>query len=712
MKSFELLSKIALTAINSSDFNSQMNFILELVGQYTKVSRTYIFIDNNENTATSNKFEWCNSGIKSQIKDLKDVSYKNIPSWREILLKEGRVYSENILELPEDIIAILQPQGIISLVVYPIYIANKIQGFIGFDECKIKRNWNDSDLNLLATISGIISTVYERNYNLIRMNEEKRNFENFFNTIDDLVVIGNLSGDVLFVNNSVITKLGYSMEELLKMKIIEMHPIHKRDEAMEILNSMFDGTRDHCPLELASKEGKIVPVETRVWFGKWNNQDCVFGLSKDLSREQEALQKFTKLFENNPALMAVSSIPERIFIEVNSSFINKMGYSKDEILGKTGTDLGLFIQSEKQNQVADQLQKSGKIHNIELQVKCKNGEILDGLFSGEIIESQGQKYLLTVMVDITSQKYLQNLYDSQRLRLLSVIEGARLGTWEWFIQTGETIFNDTWANIIGYKLDELQPTSIKTWINLCHPDDLKNSNDLLKKHFNGISDYYDIECRMKHKNGQWIWIHDRGKVIEWDKDGNPYKMYGTHSDITEKKELENAIKELSIRDPLTNIYNRRYIFERLDIDLNRFKRENSPFSLSILDIDLFKLLNDNYGHLAGDYILKQFTSIISENVRVYDLLGRYGGEEFIVIMYNINRKEASVRIEYILQIIRQMSFQYNNNTLKFTFSCGVSDTYDFSYENLSIENMVSFADKRLYAAKNAGRNRIIYDGNI
>ena len=129
----------------------------------------------------------------------------------------------------------------------------------------------------------------------------------------------------------------------------------------------------------------------------------------------------------------------------------------------------------------------------------------------------------------------------ERERLAGILRGTRSGTWEWNVQTGETIFNERWAEIIGYKLEELSPVSIDTWIKYTHPDDLKASDEMLQKHFNGELDYYDCECRMKHKDGRWIWILDRGKVISWTTDGKPLWMYGSHTDITERKRMEEEI---------------------------------------------------------------------------------------------------------------------------------------------------------------------------
>lgn len=132
---------------------------------------------------------------------------------------------------------------------------------------------------------------------------------------------------------------------------------------------------------------------------------------------------------------------------------------------------------------------------------------------------------------------------SKNLRNELVIQGSRIGVWDWNIQTGETYFNERWAEIIGYTIEELMPLSIQTWVQFAHPEDLIESNFLLEKHFKGESEYYDFHSRMKHKNGHWIWVHDRGKVFEWDKLGKPLRMCGSHIDITAQKELEINLKQ-------------------------------------------------------------------------------------------------------------------------------------------------------------------------
>lgn len=428
-------------------------------------------------------------------------------------------------------------------------------------------------------------------------------------------------------------------------------------------------------------------------------------------QDQKSLNMFMQFFDNNPVPMAVSGYPDRKLIKVNQALVEKTGYHPDQLYGQTSLELGLFVNPDKQAKVESTLKESGRVQNAEIHIKCSDGRILDGLLSGEIIEIQGKKYYLTVIVDISEQKRLQNIIEHQRVRMANTIEGSRLGTWEWNVQTGQVIFNEIWAELIGYTLDELKPISIETWFGFAHPDDLKDSNQLLENHFAGKTEYYDIECRMKHKDGHWIWVQDRGKVIEWDESGKPLMMFGTHFEITEKKELENRIKKLSTHDSLTNAYNRRYVMERLTADMAKFKRDETDFSVSILDIDFFKHVNDNYGHPAGDYILKEFTRIISENSRPYDLVGRYGGEEFIIITYDSYKEGSSKNIERILEKIRNSVFEYEGEEIRITFSCGISDTSDLSASEISIEKLISLADKRLYHAKQTGRNKIVIYGN-
>ena len=240
-----------------------------------------------------------------------------------------------------------------------------------------------------------------------RLKSSEENFRTFFNTMDDLIIVGNPDGKIIYANPAVTSKLGYSLAELENMHVLDVHPADRRREAEAIFAAMFRGERDSCPLPLGRKDGALVPVETRVWFGKWSGEDCIFGICKDLSREQEALQKFNRLFQNNPAPMAVSSFAERRFTEVNDAFLKTFGYSRAEVIDRTSRELGLFLVPEKLREIEEDLQTHGKVAGCEVKARCKDGTIIDGLFSGEIIDNQGTKHFLSVMVDQTERKHYE-----------------------------------------------------------------------------------------------------------------------------------------------------------------------------------------------------------------------------------------------------------------------------------------------------------------
>jgi PAS domain S-box-containing protein len=126
-------------------------------------------------------------------------------------------------------------------------------------------------------------------------------------------------------------------------------------------------------------------------------------------------------------------------------------------------------------------------------------------------------------------------------QLQSVIEMSETGTWKWNVQTGETVYNDQWASMLGYELNELQPMSIETWTKFTHPDDLKIAQNALDKYFNKETPSYEAKFRMKHSAGHWVWVLDRGRVAQWDPNGNPLIMLGTHQEINQIQETEQEL---------------------------------------------------------------------------------------------------------------------------------------------------------------------------
>ncbi len=194
-----------------------------------------------------------------------------------------------------------------------------------------------------------------------------------------------------------------------------------------------------------------------------------------------------------------------------------------------------------------------------------------------------------------------------------------------------------------------------------------------------------------------------------DTDGKITNFLGIKQDITTRKYLEEKLKQTSIRDPLTNIYNRGYVFERLYQNIELYKRDRSNFSLAILDLDHFKKINDTYGHQVGDFVLKEFAEMLACKIRAYDTMGRYGGEEFVILFHNSDKVTALKTLERIAENLNDYSFKYGKEDINITFSCGIADAMELADDELSVGSIIELADKRLYEAKEMGRNNIVID---
>lgn len=131
----------------------------------------------------------------------------------------------------------------------------------------------------------------------------------------------------------------------------------------------------------------------------------------------------------------------------------------------------------------------------------------------------------------------------ERLRLTYIIEGTKAGSWEWNVLSGGIIINERFAELFGYRLEELIPFSISGWRNFIHPDDLLKCNELLEKCFHGELEYFECDIRMRHKYGQWVWILVRGKVFSWTENGLPLSMYGSCTDLSLRKQMEDELRQ-------------------------------------------------------------------------------------------------------------------------------------------------------------------------
>ena len=208
-------------------------------------------------------------------------------------------------------------------------------------------------------------------------------------------------------------------------------------------------------------------------------------------------------------------------------------------------------------------------------------------------------------------------------------------------------------------------------------------------------------------NGRVIVAHDITEH-KWLENDLTYANDALKKQLAEIEQLRNELEEQAIRDPLTNAYNRRYMAEFLDNEIARAEREHTPVTIVIMDMDNFKQFNDTYGHKCGDVVLQAITNFLNEHSRRGDVVCRYGGEEFVILMPHVSLEIGYERAEMWRQSFSEATIDYEGMKLSATFSAGVAT---FPQHGATGDAILQAADKALYQSKDAGKNKVIPYGD-
>lgn len=254
------------------------------------------------------------------------------------------------------------------------------------------------------------------------------------------------------------------------------------------------------------------------------------------------------------------------------------------------------------------------------------------------------------------------------------------------------------SRLLGYSYEDLKNNKI-TYASFIHTDDLNHVAEEVNKAIEKQVYFFEHDpYRIITKSGEMKWILD-STVIVRDKNNEIINFVGYLMDITELKNKEIELENISRTDQLTKISNRMQLDDILQNQYYRFYRNDEVCSVILIDIDFFKLVNDQYGHLVGDSVLIEFASVLKSSLRAEDTVGRWGGEEFLIILPHADLKQAI----HIAQKLRAIVDNYIFTTVKHkTASFGVA-TFE---KGITIQTLLDTADNALYQSKNNGRNRV------
>ncbi|MBL6996029.1 diguanylate cyclase, partial [Desulfobacula sp.] len=265
--------------------------------------------------------------------------------------------------------------------------------------------------------------------------------------------------------------------------------------------------------------------------------------------------------------------------------------------------------------------------------------------------------------------------------------------------------NPSFVEVFGWTLDELRGKRIPFV-----PDNQEQITSEKTKELLGSGNKVQFETQRLTKQGSSIDVIISASCIK-NLNGKISKLVVILKDITDQKQAKQELKLLNLKleheathDPLTGALNRRAILDILSKELNRAKRRNTKLSIGLCDIDHFKLVNDKYGHQVGDDVLCSFIKAIQNTLRPYDLLGRYGGEEFLLVMPDSTMSAEEGLYERLRAKIADNKMMTRSGGVSITVSIGITSNTG----NETIETMIAKADAALYRAKENGRNQLAF----
>ncbi len=286
------------------------------------------------------------------------------------------------------------------------------------------------------------------------------------------------------------------------------------------------------------------------------------------------------------------------------------------------------------------------------------------------------------------------------------LEGSGDGIWDWDIESDYVVYSKYWKQMLGYEEDEIGST-LDEWQSRIHPEDYASVMEKLNASLKGEHRNYSLECRFQCKDSSWKWVLSRGMVVNRNEQGEPLRMVGTNTDISQLKQSEEMVWQHANFDALTGLPNRRMLHARLEQELNKSNRTRKKLALMFLDLDDFKGVNDTLGHDYGDTLLKLAAERLVNLVYSQDVVARFGGDEFVILISELEKEKINDLDLIARKVLASLSQPFVLGNQKIFVSASIGITI-FPDDSESIDELLKCVDQAMYASKNRGGNCFTY----
>jgi len=421
-------------------------------------------------------------------------------------------------------------------------------------------------------------------------------------------------------------------------------------------------------------------------------------IRRRLERESALEKRYRELIENaNDLVFSLDSTGR--FISINVAAERILGYSRDEILGKALEDVAAGRHKILAREAATATEEDEVAHRYELDVIARDGRrVVLEVNARARRQENGAIGIEGIARDITERKRTEDelrrkedaLRESQQ-RFALAVRGTNDGVWDWDLRADRVYYSPRWKAMLGYAEEDVGE-SPADWFRLVHPEDLDRLTGKLTAHRDGQTPHFEHEHRMLHRDGSYRWVLNRGFALR-DDEGRAYRMAGAQTDVTDRRAY----------DALTGLPNKALFVERLEKVVGRARGTGGQlFAVLFLDLDRFKFVNDSLGHLAGDRLLVTFSQRLEGCVRPGDMIARFGGDEFAILVDDIEGAADAARVADRVQKALAAPFNLGGPEIYISGSIGIalsSTGYDRA------EDLLRDADTAMYRAKAGGRAR-------
>ncbi|MFL0195442.1 diguanylate cyclase [Clostridium sp. WILCCON 0269] len=531
-------------------------------------------------------------------------------------------------------------------------------------------------------------------------NKKQRLCQEVIDNAKDIIFMLDENGKILNANKEAVKEYGYTYDEFKSLDVFDLRNSKNKDFIFKQFDEAKAGSIEFETIHYR-KDGSYFPAEVKSFVIDIDNYKYVASIIRNIvnrRRIEEEMKNLSSIVESSDDAI-IGKSTDGIIKSWNKGAEKLYGYTKNEIIGKHISVIYFDNDYERIKETLNRVNDGIKIQNHEIYMKKSNGEAVAVSITVSPIYDIDNNIIgaSSIARDITEkQKLIERLNENEekyRTLYSSMSQGVALHQ---IIVDDNNVpvdyrfldMNDSFQKILNIKAEdyigktvlEVLPETEKYWIENYGRVALSGQPLNFENYSKEFNKYFNIYA-YSPKLGQFAVLV---------------------TDVTERKlsEIENTVT-----DGLTGIYNRRYINERLPIDVNNSIIHGHPLSVIMTDIDHLKNINDKYGHVVGDRIIKDFANLIKNSIRKgSDWVGRYGGDEFLIVLNNTELENAYNVAEKIRKTISDTIFEYGDTNVRITSSFGL---YSIEDEKLDVENILIKVDKNLYEAKRKGRNRTV-----